>query len=49
MPTPFPHADHADWTVSDPGLPFFIDARLADDDDLSDWWLDLGAVDFAAL
>jgi hypothetical protein len=30
----------------EPGLPYFLDGIDTDGDDLADWWLDLGAVDF---
>lgn len=31
---------------ADPGMPHFLDNSMLDTDDLDDWWLDLGAVDF---
>jgi hypothetical protein len=33
---------------ADPGMPHFVESFLTDTDDLDDWWLDLGAVDFSA-
>lgn len=30
----------------EPGMPYFLDRFDTDYDDLGDWWLDLGAVDF---
>jgi hypothetical protein len=39
--------DRGDSSQSfEPGLPYFLDGFDGDGDDLGDWWLDLGAVDF---
>jgi hypothetical protein len=45
-----PPFDRSDLSCSlDPGLPYFLDGSDIDSDDLGDWWLDLGAVDFNGL
>lgn len=44
MPIAFP-VDAGDRTHHpEPGMPVFLDGGPVYDDDLADWWLDLGAV-----
>ena len=49
MSMTFPHFDSRDLPYNvEPGFPCFLDGCADDVDDLGDWWLDLGSVDFAA-